>query len=667
MAANRRWSILLADNKADFVATRAEYLTAAGYRVVIAGSEAEARRVLTEEYVHLAILDIRLENDDDEHDVSGLRLAKDPGFRRVPKIILTAFPNYQAVVDALGPVATGLPPAVDFLAKDEGPEEMLRRVERALKTYLGIDWELQIDWGRDHPLSALHLVAQLDRGASGETLMQRADELEGLIRQVFSRYRQIRIRRVMWRSTGRFCLEIWPQSAENATDQRLLVCGERQRINTEIAHFRDLSPTAVPGVRLLATRETVHYGTILYELPGADLEQVQTLKDLCQGGGPLPGKAIEHLLRQVLPEWHKRGQTVDESSDLMTLYRRRVGLEGDGLTREEVERRVQAVCQAARPLSAVDMVRGNASITFHFPQQEPLVCPDPVAAAYRPLAWQPDLAVCKISPGRLTADNVLVDGNQRAWLTDLAEAGQAPQWWDYVCLEAIVRFVAGQAPDLTAWEEFETSLMAPTSLTGGVPHGVVINSLLPSVTLIEKIRWAAANETGQDLLPYYAGLLVWTIRAMADYDPATVSSQKEKLSGAHLLLAASLLSRWLALSESGQVATSPATAVPELRLAADGVTVFRGEQLIVDMGKAQRALFRCLYEADGQAVSRRNLIEEVYQERYDPTDQDQAGKLTQLVSQVNKKLETGLADVEYIVAVREQGYRLDRKGRKKEH
>ena len=121
--------VLFADNERDFLDTRAEYLESAGYLVLKADSLEQARQLLAETRLHLAILDIRLVDDDDDHDMSGLTLAKDPAFSPVPKIMLTGFPTYQAVREVLGPVVEGLPPAVDFLAKREGPEAMVQAVE----------------------------------------------------------------------------------------------------------------------------------------------------------------------------------------------------------------------------------------------------------------------------------------------------------------------------------------------------------------------------------------------------------------------------------------------------------------------------------------------------------------------------------------------------------
>jgi len=136
--------ILFADNDANFLKTRAEFLREEGYHVIEAANSTEARQRLGAGGINLAILDIRLENDDDERDLSGLWLAKETaekvptivtsGFmeQMVPKIILTGFPSYENVREALAPRVGGLPAAVDFVAKQEGPEALLAAVRRAL-------------------------------------------------------------------------------------------------------------------------------------------------------------------------------------------------------------------------------------------------------------------------------------------------------------------------------------------------------------------------------------------------------------------------------------------------------------------------------------------------------------------------------------------------------
>jgi CheY-like chemotaxis protein len=135
-------SILFAENDADFLETWCEFLEKEGYRVIPALDAREAMAILEKRQIDVAVIDIRLINDDDEKDFSGLELAKRAA-PEVRKIILTRFPEYNATREALGTQLHGLPAAVDFVAKQDGPQSLLTAIRKALKLpnryYAGLD------------------------------------------------------------------------------------------------------------------------------------------------------------------------------------------------------------------------------------------------------------------------------------------------------------------------------------------------------------------------------------------------------------------------------------------------------------------------------------------------------------------------------------------------
>lgn len=129
-------TILFADNDESFVRTRKEFLEDEGYDVIVATNPSDARRMLEQEQIDVAILDIRLRRDYDEKDISGLVLAK--GFaRHIPKIILTGYPTVETAVQSLAPDLEELPPAVTFLTKQQqeqkGPEALIMAVRESLQ------------------------------------------------------------------------------------------------------------------------------------------------------------------------------------------------------------------------------------------------------------------------------------------------------------------------------------------------------------------------------------------------------------------------------------------------------------------------------------------------------------------------------------------------------
>ena len=122
--------ILLVDNSPGFRDSVRDFLEHHGYRVITASDPVSAKAMMESELPLLAVIDVRLVDDTDDKDVSGLTLAKqtDPS---IPKIILTGFPTYQAVREALGPSLDGLSAAVGFVAKDEGLRKLLAAIRLA--------------------------------------------------------------------------------------------------------------------------------------------------------------------------------------------------------------------------------------------------------------------------------------------------------------------------------------------------------------------------------------------------------------------------------------------------------------------------------------------------------------------------------------------------------
>jgi CheY-like chemotaxis protein len=123
--------VLLVDNDLEFLRTRSEFLEQNGFQTRLTGDPVEAKRIIDARQVDIAIVDLRLLNDDDEKDLSGLNLAKSAS-AAVPKIIMTRFPTVEAVRQSLRKSFDKLPPAVDFVSKQEGPHALLTAVKRAL-------------------------------------------------------------------------------------------------------------------------------------------------------------------------------------------------------------------------------------------------------------------------------------------------------------------------------------------------------------------------------------------------------------------------------------------------------------------------------------------------------------------------------------------------------
>lgn len=124
-------TLLLADNNQAFLETTKLALENAGYTVLTAITPEEARHLLLNQYVDIALLDMRLEDDKDENDTSGLEIAKNVA-HNIPKVIVSQYESFDAARNALGIKADGLPVAVEFVKKSEGIEGILKAIRKGL-------------------------------------------------------------------------------------------------------------------------------------------------------------------------------------------------------------------------------------------------------------------------------------------------------------------------------------------------------------------------------------------------------------------------------------------------------------------------------------------------------------------------------------------------------
>ncbi|MGH9842419.1 MAG: response regulator [Blastocatellia bacterium] len=123
--------ILLVENNSTYCDSVKKFLEQYGYQVITADAPEPALEILPRESPKAAVIDVRLRDDADEKDVSGILLAKEID-SAVPVIILTDYPTYEAVREAMAPTLDGHPPAVGFVAKQEGLYKLLSAIQLAL-------------------------------------------------------------------------------------------------------------------------------------------------------------------------------------------------------------------------------------------------------------------------------------------------------------------------------------------------------------------------------------------------------------------------------------------------------------------------------------------------------------------------------------------------------
>jgi len=111
--------ILVVEHDPNFQKAVVRNLKTKRYKVFVAEDAEAALRILDNEHIHVAIIDIRLRDHSDPKDISGLELAKliQPP---VAKLILTGYPSHKTVRGSWKEAG-----AIDHVAKQDGPKALL--------------------------------------------------------------------------------------------------------------------------------------------------------------------------------------------------------------------------------------------------------------------------------------------------------------------------------------------------------------------------------------------------------------------------------------------------------------------------------------------------------------------------------------------------------------
>lgn len=642
--------ILLADNDASFLEICSRYVALAGYEVKKAHSPDEARRVLEDGLVHLAVLDFRLLNDEDEKDWSGLEVAKSSA-HFIPKIMLTAFQTWEAVREALGTADTGLPPAVDFVAKQEGLAALLERIEQALARHVRRNWNLHIDWrAHDH----LSIVKLADPGLEGERLLARGEEFVDLLRAHFHNKDQLVVERLLWRRGGCVALGVHSFAQGMTLESRVVVCGRRESVREEAGRYREFAPQAPgqTGTVLEASSATQHLALNSYALAGADLEQVTSLRELYRTAPEATfGAALAGLFQQTLAEWHEGKRVAEEEDSLDGAYRRRLGLaDGEGV-RAALDERVRFLVRQV-PTLGHGMSRDDGNVSLHFGGHV-VSYTDPTMALARKLDLG-ELATAVKVPGSLTGENVLAAPNGRAWLTDFSEAGMAPVLWNYVALESAIRFEWVEVNNLQWLHGMELAL------TEGEFGKVYASDFEPplrkAARAVQSVRRLAAGVVNRNHAAYHAGVMFQALRRLTEFDPGGPVTTGELARAAHVLLAAAVIYSRLTRGASVDAAASP-DARPGLRIDPSTQEVWINGARVPLRGQSYELLLD-LYNHANQLRTRRALIEHLFKEVYDELNPSQEYRLNTAVRRLREKIEDDPDAPRFLLTEKNGGYRL---------
>jgi DNA-binding response OmpR family regulator len=647
------YCILLADNDLDSLDMCAEFLELSGYRVLKATNPFEAQTILNTHRVHLAIVDLRLTNDKDPKDRSGLMLVKKAA-RSIPKLILTKFPTYQDVREVMKLDAASLPPAIDFLDKSDGLEKLVEAVNQALAQYVHINHDLVIQSNDRNPISFAHLVNLIESHLEATFLASRAEEIEDLFRQLFYDKDRIRVERLLWQRNGRIALAIFTFVEGKTPESFVVVCGLGDAVLQELNRYKEFAPKA-PGHNatvLNRSCETLHFAANAYAVAELEIENAHSLLEAYRTFSEKTfTTTLTNLFEKTLVEWHQGKRIVEENSTLEEVYCERLELTPSQISPVAYRERVQAILRQVPTLGEkVELSADNLIVQFG---AQTFLYPDPVSALYEDSSGnQP--AVLINTPGMLSGDNILTDNNGRAWLTDFANAGLAPTLWTYVSLEASIRFDWIDTTRLQWLHEMESCLIK--SEFSRLDFADIEPQLRKPLRVIQTVRRLASATLGKELIAYHQGILFQAAKRLADFDPAFRLMPNELTRLAHVLMASAMLCGHLQ-----QKPRPTAVAAPT----AEGIHIDQANRSIwvngvrIPLRGQSYELLLGLYERPNQLCTRREIVERILKGRYDETDDSQINRLNTAIRRLREKIEDDPDHPRFLLTEPGGGYRLN--------
>ncbi len=661
-----RAMILYVDNDESFLQTRAEYLERAGYQVIPATTIDEARQAFETRPLDLAILDVRMVDDNDEKDLSGILLAKEERYAPIPKIILTDYPDYRTAREALGSVLDGMPVAVDYLDKKEGPQAMVERVRELLTQFTPpmprVRWTEGLSWAG---LVGL-LDPELDRHV--ET---RIWELKRLLGRCFPHARQVVLGPRYMHRVGYVCLAYEEIRADRGRTRGVVVCAGREEGEREGDRYEQFAPGDPDPGQLFREqmRRSVHYVMAVYRPIGAQRDALRPLRTAMSWLSPQNvAQVVERLFTTTLSGWHAQGRHRTEMADPVTFF---LGPEN---APHELRARITALDQALDHAGLGRLVLEGAELLLREPDGRSARLPLPWEAwqrkAFRPLD---EMLVAHIH-GQVDLDRVVVDRQGQTWLLDFTQARADFVVLDYIHLEGAIR---GLLTDLTLVErvDFESDLqvLAETQVENGIDLELTWeeeveeaeDEVLPSppspsweqsLAGILAVRRACRHRLGLDLQGYLTVLYGDTLGRLWRYDPEALYTTDELLAFAHHVVLLALTGQ--ALSSQIQTEASPEEALQQ-SLWLDAAT----RQLWV-LGRPvaltpqEYTLLDHLLQRSGQVCTPEELTFLLEGEDYEYDKSVDEHRIRSAINRLRRKIEPDPANPRFLLTVRGHGYRL---------
>ena len=451
--------ILVIDDLADWREMVGGLLGDAGYDVRVAANAKDALRLLQGSPYHVAIVDLRLDEADEDNQ-EGLILAEQMK-RYLPELtilMLTGHANIDAVKQALQPREDGLRVAFDFIEKHE-ISKLLSKIEGAfingakVNPQLKISLDPDLDWGQLQ--QKIECLQPLD-------LEMGRQEITDLLQRIFHKAEHIFIKPMKNGLSSGAIVLVTPTTNGSIQQDIVVKFNEREKAERESQNYKDFVESYVGGSRRtqqLNFRATGKLGGIAYSFVGAKATEFQRFSGLyASKNGVELKRVIDNLFTETCQAWYRNTLTANElSKSLSADYKEWLKLDNNKL----LSALMTIVERSGLTKLAFSDPNHPAQATILF-KERGVKLTNPFPISHAAFAYNGPYAY---THGDLHEGNILVDSYFQTWLIDFYQSGLAHPVRDFALLESAIRFyLQDSGCPTTHLYDWECSLLQVQSL-----------------------------------------------------------------------------------------------------------------------------------------------------------------------------------------------------------
>lgn len=542
----RQGRILIVDNLLVWREELVETLQRKGYYANSASTTVEAIRRLNENFYHVLVTSIRM-NEIDERNTEGLELLGElekSGLSEATKaIILSAFDTPDHMRLAFKDYKV-----VDFLSKSQfSKEAFLSCIEQAFAKEARINLGLEI-LSRTGSNIAKQAVLNLDiKGSRVKQGDERhdliAEELEDLLCRLFYETKGILVRLVPAGKSGAGVLRVQPFYNNRGIGREVIVkFGDARKIQEERLRFKEYVEPFIGGGRSTAIhdmRRTTHLGGIIYTFLGTGNQELKDFADFYHSASVEQiTKALDVLFQETCSTWYANRQR--QLLDLKADYQRLIGYTPGEL--DQIR------------LKQFKSVRGKQKLTFTTLSSQRKFTNPLLVMAETSLART--TYTCT-THGDFNPRNLLVDSTGHVWLIDFQGTGLSHILRDIAMLDSAIRFqlLAEGAASLDERFHLEEMLLSDIQRFSQVEQladsiqteNQEITKAYATVVHLRRLAYrlmaqSQQDDTHDDISEYYIALFYTALNTLQFFSLSP--AQRE-----HALLSASLLAEHLGFDD----------------------------------------------------------------------------------------------------------------------